>query len=199
MVRGCNLEIVTGFLGWGKTSFIKSYMEMTSKWDDNTVILQFENGREKFDDEFLKRRNISLKTFKSLNDIDENRIKRILDYYEPRRIIAELNCMDNINKASEKFGHRKLSRRIKIIDSIAVIDVMTVQVFMKNMISIIQPNIMSADLIILNNCDKVSSKQKEEVRKTMENLNNHAHIVESVCQGEYKELKESPLIRSVWR
>ena len=71
MGRSCDVEIVTGFLGWGKTSFIESYLDITSKWDDNTIIMQLENGKNQYDDEKLKKKNISVKKFKSLEQLDE--------------------------------------------------------------------------------------------------------------------------------
>ncbi|MDY5912650.1 MAG: GTP-binding protein [Inconstantimicrobium porci] len=199
MGRSCDVEIVTGFLGWGKTSFIESYLDITSKWDDNTIILQLENGRNQYDDEKLKKKNISVKRFKSLEQLDEKRFNRIMNFYEPKRIIIELNCMVSINNIISKLKNFNLTRKIKIVDSIAIVDVMTVQIFMKNMSLIVQPNIMSADLIILNNCGKVSKKQKDEVRSMIESLNKHAHIIENKYKGEYEELRGSSLIRSVWR
>lgn len=199
MGRSCDVEIVTGFLGWGKTSFIESYLDITSKWDDNTIILQLENGKNQCDDEKLKKKNISVKKFKSLEQLDEKRFNRIMNFYEPKRIIIELNCMVSINNIISKLKNFNLTRKIKIVDSIAIVDVMTVQIFMKNMSLIVQPNIMSADLIILNNCGKVSKKQKDEVRSMIESLNKHAHIIENKYKGEYEELRGSSLIRSVWR
>ena len=163
MGRSCDIEIVTGFLGWGKTSFIESYLDITSKWDDNTIILQLENGRNQYDDEKLKKKNISVKRFKSLEQLDEKRLNRIMNFYEPKRIIIELNCMVSINNIISKLKNFNLTRKIKIVDSIAIVDVMTVQIFMKNMSLIVQPNIMSADLIILNNCGKVSKDRKSVV------------------------------------
>ena len=199
MGRSCDVEIVTGFLGWGKTSFIESYLDITSKWDDNTIIMQLENGKNQYDDEKLKKKNISVKKFKSLEQLDEKRFNRIMNFYEHKRIIIELNCMVSINNIISKLKNFNLTRKIKIVDSIAIVDVMTVQIFMKNMSLIVQPNIMSADLIILNNCGKVSKKQKDEVRSMIESLNKHAHIIENKYKGEYEELRGSSLIRSVWR
>ena len=183
----------------GKTSFIESYLDITSKWDDNTIIMQLENGKNQYDDEKLKKKNISVKKFKSLEQLDEKRFNRIMNFYEPKRIIIELNCMVSINNIISKLKNFNLTRKIKIVDSIAIVDVMTVQIFMKNMSLIVQPNIMSADLIILNNCGKVSKKQKDEVRSMIESLNKHAHIIENKYKGEYEELRGSSLIRSVWR
>lgn len=199
MSKICDIEIVTGFLGWGKTSFIESYLDITSKWDDNTIVLQLENGKNQYDDEKLKKKNIAVKRFKSLEMLDEKRFDRILSFYEPQRIIIELNCMVSINDIVSKLKNFNLSRKIRIADSIALVDVMTAQLFMKNMSLVVQPNIMSADLIVINNCSKVPKKQKDDVRSMVESLNKHAHIIENKYKGEYEELRGSSLIRSVWR
>lgn len=83
-MKSCEIEVVTGFLGWGKTSFINSYIDTTSKWDENLIIIENENGKKKLELSELKKRNVKVKYLKR---IEEDRLNRILSFYEPQRII----------------------------------------------------------------------------------------------------------------
>lgn len=199
MSSSCNVEVVTGFLGWGKTSFIQSYLELTAKWDDNILVIQSENGKTKIDEEKLKGRNITVKRFKSLEEIDEKRFNRMVSFYEPKRIIFEMNCMSSVSKLRNMLNSYTTRRKIKITSTISLVDVITIKLFLKNMSSMIEPNILAADLIIMNNCNKISNDALKEVRTNIEKMNGHAHIIESMWGNIYEDLRESRIIKCVRR
>lgn len=194
-MKSCEVEVVTGFLGWGKTTFIDAYIDLTSKWDDNLVVIETENGKKKLDEDLLKKKNIYIK---NISQIDENRLNRILSFYEPKRMIIELNCMTNINIFESNIKRFKTSRKIKIVNNIAVVDACTIEMFMKNMQPIIEPVIRSADIIFINKMRRIDKVKAAEVENRICLLNSHAHIIKNESSL-YDELKSNSFIMSLWR
>lgn len=199
MSSSCNVEVVTGFLGWGKTTFIQAYLDLTAKPEDNTLVIQLENGRTKIDEGKLKGRNISIRRFKSIEEVDEKRFNRMIAFYQPKRIIFELNCMTNVDQLRNMLNDYNTIRKFKITSTISLVDAITIKIFLRNMSNIIQPNIQEADLLIINNYNKISRETLKDIRESLEQLNQHAHVMECMWDSLYENLKESRLIKCVRR
>lgn len=194
-MKSCEIEVVTGFLGWGKTSFINSYIDTTSKWDENLIIIENENGKKKLELSELKKRNVKVKYLKR---IEEDRLNRILSFYEPQRIIIELNCMRNINEFENSLQNLNTVRKLKVINNIAIIDAISIDMFLKNMNFIIEPIVRGADIIVINNINKVSKEKCQKSIDNIELINSHAHIIENKS-AEFLEIKKNAFIKSLWR
>lgn len=187
MARKSDVEIITGFLGSGKTTFINSFLDVTLD-ERETLIIQFENGKEGINEKLKNRSNLIIKKFNSMEELDSERFKRLIKFYKPIRIIIESNGIGNINILLQFIEQKELKPYLRRGGISTILDCVTLNMFLKNLSSIVLPNIYAADLIVLNNTSKVSDDTLEEHINKLEELNLHAHIV--ACSS-----KEELLIR----
>lgn len=176
MRRKASVEIVTGFLGAGKTTFINSYIDITKQKDEELLIIQLESGKSLISENIIQDKQITLKKYNN-KEMEEALLLRAIKFYRPNRIIIECNGVGNLDKLINFLNLKELKKYISISSITTLIDGITGNLFIKNMAPIIIPNILAADLIIINNCNKASINQIDNLQNTIENLNLHAHII----------------------
>lgn len=176
MVKKSDVEIITGFLGSGKTTFINSFLELTLDKDE-TLILQFEKGKQKINEDIKDKSNMILKTFNSMEELDVERFLRLIKFYKPVRIVIESNGIGNIDRLLQFIEYKQFKPYLRRSGIVTILDCITLNMFLKNLGSIILPNIYAADLIILNNISKISRDTLKEQINKIEQLNLHAHIL----------------------
>jgi len=54
----CDVEVITGFIGSGKTSFLNGLLENTLVNEEKVLILLMENGETNIEEKFLKNNKI---------------------------------------------------------------------------------------------------------------------------------------------
>lgn len=176
MAKKSDVEIITGFLGSGKTTFINSFLELTLD-ETETLIIEFENGKQSINKNLKNRSNLMIKKFNSMEELDLERFKRLIKFYKPIRIIIESNGVGNIDRLLQFIEQKDLKPYLKRGGIATILDCITLNMFLKNLSSIVLPNIYVADLIVLNNASKISDDNLEEYINKLEELNLHAHIV----------------------
>lgn len=178
MEKKSNVEIVTGFLGAGKTTFINSFLDLTLS-SEETLIIQLENGKTSLNREVFSKNNVTIKYFNSNQELEFERFSRLVKFYSPARIIIESNGIGNIDKLLEFMEQKELKPYVRVGGIVTILDCLTLNMFLKNLGSLILPNIYAADLIVLNNISRISEKELEGQVSGIERLNTHAHIIKS--------------------
>lgn len=187
MRKKSDVEIVTGFLGTGKTTFINNFLNITLDDNDEVLIIQLENGKETIDESIIKKRNITIKSFRANDELIYERFLSLVKFYDPSRLIIESNGISNIDKLLDLIDKDDMKNYVRRGGIVTVLDAITLNMFLKNLGSLILPNIYSADLIVLNNSDKVSKEVLKEQVKKLEGLNVHAHIITCYSKDELKD------------
>lgn len=182
----CTLDLVTGFLASGKTSLIQSIINKVSPREE-IVIIQCENGEGKLKKESFIKKKITLKEFKSNDELTEERLLRLIRFYSPERIIIECNGVEDIKNITDMLNGKTLKQYIRLGITANIVDVTTLNMFLKNIPSMIMPNLQNSNLIILNKCNKLSKDTVKEYVSMIETLNLYAHII--TC-GDKEELDE---------
>ena len=200
MKKKSDVEIVTGFLGAGKTTFINSFLDLTLN-SDEILIIQLESGKTSLDREVFSKNNVTLKSFNSNKDLEFEGFLRLIKFYSPTRIIIENNGVGNIDKLLEFMEKKELKPYARIGGIVTVLDCLTLNMFLRNLGSLILPNIYAADLIVLNNSSRISSNELEGQINKIERLNTHAHIIVSSSKEQlYENLKRCNLInKSIYK
>lgn len=175
-MKKCSVDLVTGFLSSGKTSFINIFLEKTLKREE-TIVVQCEDGMEHIDSNITNRFNVSLKTFSSNKELTEERLIRMIKFYKAERMIIECNGVEELDDIVKLFNTTKLRAYFRISGIITVLNALTFNMFLKNLGHIILPYIEKGDLIVLNKSDEVSEEIIERDINILKNLNNHAHIL----------------------
>lgn len=184
-MKKCSVDLVTGFLSSGKTSFINIFLEKTLRREE-TIIVQCEDGAEHIDENIKSKFNVSLKTFSSNNELTEERFIRMIKFYKAERMIIECNGVEELDTLVKLFNTTKLKAYFRLSGIITVLNALTFNMFLKNLGHIILPYIEKGDLIVLNKSDEVSEEVLERDISIIKNLNNHAHILVASDKNDLK-------------
>lgn len=172
----CTVDLVTGFLASGKTSLIKSVLSKATNREE-IVVIQCEKGTEKLKAELLTKKGITVKEFASNDEITEERMVRLLKFYTPTRLLIECNGVGDIKKITDIFNSKSLKPYVKMGVVANLVDVTTLNMFLKNIPSLIMPNLQLSNLIILNKANNISEESVKEYLTMIETLNLYAHLV----------------------
>ena len=92
-----HIEIVTGFLGAGKTSFINSLLSETQVQGEKILIFQLEHGEKKISKSTDINNFVEIKKLNEVKELKEEMIYSIKKY-SPNRIIIEYNGTSNLKE-----------------------------------------------------------------------------------------------------
>lgn len=171
----CKLEIVSGFLGAGKTSFINSYLTTDICKDENILIILLEKGSNDVIRSLDYVHTVYLKDSKVLKET-------ILDKAKENRytkLIIEFNGTYDLNIISTLINDKEVSKLVKFYGNYYIGDASTLEIYLKNIGEILIPFIQSSKLIVLNNLNLIDKGKKSKLIKIIENINYTAPIIYS--------------------
>ena len=192
----CVVEFIGGFLGAGKTNFLNSYLETTYIDEEVIVVIQCEFGKTSISEEFKAYKDIIIKKIDGGGNPSPIVLKRIINFYSPNRIIIECNGVNNPNKLKELFLNDEfLKRNTKIGAYYTIINGALFNNMIRNLGPIMIPHISVANMIIINEWDKVLGELKNYTMKIIEENNSSAYIFQlESSQSFTKFLKRNSLI-----
>ncbi|NOW06422.1 permease [Clostridium beijerinckii] len=175
-----NVEIVIGFLGSGKTSFINSMLKREKPQNETIVVIQDEFGNCEIQDNLNNQNQVVVIRVDKNKEIDENYITEIISKHAPNRIFIEINGMKDSTKVINIFNTKKIKSICRIDNIINTIDTTSFNMYFRNMKSIISTHIFNSETIILNNVVKLDKKELLSIQKEIENINETADILKHV-------------------
>lgn len=187
------MDLITGFLASGKTSLIKSILSKATQREE-IVLIQCEKGTERLKADFLNKKGVTLKEFASNDEITEERMVRLLKFYTPTRLIIECNGVGDIKRITDIFNSKALKSYVKMGVVANLVDVTTLNMFLKNIPSLIMPNLQLSNLIILNKSNNISEESVKEYVTMIETLNLYAHIITCGSKEELEEILDNSTI-----
>lgn len=190
-----DMEIVTGFIGAGKTSFINALIQDTLINNEKVVIIQCEAGQVQIEENLQKDKRITIKSCTHEKLFTIGYIKYILDLHRPHRLIIEFNGTWIINSLLASLQNNDLKNRCKLTTVFHITDVTTFDLYLNNMGIMLLPSIKLSNLILLNNTDAINKQKLEEIRYKIKNLNSYAHILNVKNTGVFKAtLKQANIL-----
>lgn len=176
------IDIISGFLGAGKTTLIKKLIEDSLK-NEKLMIIENEFGQIGIDGGFLKDTGIEIKEMNSgciccslVGDFGQA-LKDALKKYSPDRIIIEpsgVGKLSDVIKAVEKVDD---DIEIDLNSYTAVVDAQKCKMYMKNFGEFFNNQIESANTIIFSRTQKTSDAKLEECVKMIREHNDKATII----------------------
>ncbi|MGG7057418.1 GTP-binding protein [Clostridium nigeriense] len=167
------LEIVSGFLGAGKTSFINSYLNTDLFIEKETLIILLEKG---ISDIRRDLQNIKIIYLEEINKLKKILLKEINEN-KYSRVIIEFNGTLNLSIIGEIFKDKEIRKKISFYGSYYVGDSRNLDIYLKNLGEIIIPFIQSSKLIILNNLSLLDEIKQKELIKDIKDINTVAPII----------------------
>lgn len=170
------VDIITGFLGSGKTKLINDKLKYEVFRKNRIVIIQCEKGQTEIDYMILKNKNLYIEYVPKQNTLDKKYINDIIKKYQPTKIIIEANGMQKNDNLIEIFDYFTISRKCFINEIVHTIDVSTFDVFINNMEEILTNQISNSDFIILNNTSGFHKEKLKNIEGTLKRINKSAKI-----------------------
>ncbi len=196
----CRLEVVSGFLGSGKTSFINSYLttEVCSKQEILVVLL--ERGSTNIEKGF---RNVKIIYLNNCNNIESVLLDEI-KYKNYNRIIIEFNGTYSLDVIANLIKNKKIKEKINFYGNYYIGESSNLEVYLKNMGELIIPFVQSSKIIVLNNLNSINEEKRESLVNILESINLTAPIICSLSINNLEEdlksssyFKESILTRRI--
>ncbi len=180
------IDIISGFLGAGKTTLIRKLLEDALK-GTQVVLIENEFGEIGIDGGFLKDAGIEITEMSqgciccSLVGDFGKALQEVIDKYHPERIIIEPS---GVGKLSDVIGavknlHIESEDAVELNCATTVVDVTKAKMYAKNFGEFFENQIQAANTIILSRTDTERATQEkiEEAIAIIKNLNPKATII----------------------
>ncbi len=174
------IDVISGFLGAGKTTLIKKLFESRLK-NEKVVLIENEFGEIGVDGAFLKDSGVEIKEINSgciccslVGDFSKS-MKEIVEKFAPDRIIIEpsgVGKLSDIIKAIEK-----VEEPLKINIVATVVDGGKCKMYFKNFGEFYDDQIKQANTVIVSKTDKLSEEKTLAAVELIKSLNPNATVV----------------------
>ncbi len=189
------IDIISGFLGSGKTTFIKRLLNSKLK-NEKVVLIENEFGEISVDTDFLADTNIDVKELSqgciccSLFGDFSKSLNEVVEKYNPDRILIEPSGVGKLSDIINAVKDANLSNCLNSL--VCMVDVNKARMYSKNFGEFFLDQIKSAHTIILSRTDIASSTRVEEAIEIIRSYNKEALLVTTPI----KELNDEELFNA---
>ena len=177
------IDIISGFLGAGKTTLIKKLLKEALA-GTKVVLIENEFGEIGIDGGFLKEAGINITEMNSgciccslVGDF-ETSLKQVMDQYAPERILIEpsgVGKLSDVMRAIQNIADT--DENMELNSAVTVVDATKAKVYIKNFGEFFINQIENAGTIILTRCDKADEKKIETAVELIREHNKKATII----------------------
>ena len=179
------IDIVSGFLGAGKTTFIQKMLkEVLNK--EKVVLIENEFGEIGIDGGFLKEAGIEIKEMNSgciccslVGDFGAS-LKEVIKTYSPERILIEpsgVGKLSDVIKAVADLEAKENMTDVALNAAVVVVDVSKCKMYIKNFGEFFINQVEAAGTIILSRTQNVSEEKLNEAVALLREHNAKATII----------------------
>ena len=176
------VDIISGFLGAGKTTLISKLLKEVLK-DEQVVLIENEFGEIGIDGGFLKDSGVEIREMNSgciccslVGDFGTS-LKEVVDKYHPDRIIIEPSGVGKLSDVIKAVKDLHIENEIKLNSASTVADASKVKVYMKNFGEFFNNQIEHAGTIILSRTQNINEEKLNKAIEMIRSLNQNAHII----------------------
>ena len=176
------IDIMSGFLGAGKTTLIKKLLKEALA-DTKVVLIENEFGEIGIDGGFLKEAGIEIKEMNSgciccslVGDFGTS-LKEVLDTYQPDRVIIEPSGVGKLSDVEKAVLNVDTDVDAVLNSKVAVVDATKCKMYIKNFGEFFINQIENAGTIVLSRTDKLSQEKLEKAVALIREYNEHATII----------------------
>lgn len=176
------IDIISGFLGAGKTTLIKKLIEQAFK-GEKLVLIENEFGEIGIDGGFLKDAGVQITEMNSgciccslVGDFG-TALKQVITDYTPDRIIIEPSGVGKLSDVIKAVKDVSGNLDVELDSYTTVADVSKVKIYMKNFGEFFNNQIESANTIILSRTQTTTQDKIEKAVDMIREKNDHATII----------------------
>ena len=174
------VDIISGFLGAGKTTLIKKLYKNVFK-NEKVVLIENEFGEIGIDGAFLKDSGIEIKEINSgciccslVGDFSSS-MKEVISKFNPERIIIEPSGVGKLSDIINAVNKVEADLSLNIIAT--VVDGPKAKIYMKNFGEFFINQVEAANTIVVSKVDKMSEDKLVDLVHLLKEKNEHANII----------------------
>ena len=191
------VDIISGFLGAGKTTFIKQLIEQVFT-GEKLVLIENEFGEIGIDGGFLKDAGIEITEMNSgcicctlVGDFSKA-LQKVLEEYKPDRVLIEPSGVGKLSDIVKAIEDVKKDAEIEISGRITVVDGKKAVLYLKNFGEFFEDQVKHASTIVISRTQMMSGEKIEECVHILREENAEAAIIstpwdelsgEAVCRA----------------
>ncbi len=176
------IDIISGFLGAGKTTFIKKMLDEVYK-DEKIALIENEFGEVGIDGGFLKDSGVNITEMNSgciccslVGDFGKN-LNEVITTYHPDRIIIEPSGVGKLSDVMKSVIDIEKEQDVKLNALVTVVNAKKASKQMKAFGEFFNNQIEFATTIVLSRTQNTTPEQLELCVKQMQELNKKAAII----------------------
>lgn len=176
------IDIISGFLGAGKTTLIKKLLQDAFK-GQQVVLIENEFGEIGIDGGFLKDAGIEIKEMNSgciccslVGDFG-TALKQVIETYAPDRILIEPSGVGKLSDVTRAVQGVAAHEPVELNSSITVVDGQKCKMYMKNFGEFFNNQVENAGTIVMSRTQKMSEDKLDAAVKMLKEKNPKATII----------------------
>lgn len=194
------VDIISGFLGAGKTTFIKRLIDQVYA-GEKLVLIENEFGEIGIDGGFLKDAGIEITEMNSgcicctlVGDFSEA-LQKVLNEYEPDRVLIEPSGVGKLSDIVKAIEAVKKKAEIEINGRITVVDGKKAKLYLKNFGEFFEDQVKHASTIVVSRTQMMTDEKIEECVHMLREENADAAIISTP----WEELGKDAVCRALQR
>ena len=188
------IDIVSGFLGAGKTTLIQKLLKEALA-GSQVVLIENEFGEIGIDGGFLKESGIEIKEMNSgciccslVGDFGTS-LKEVMETYHPDRILIEPSGVGKLSDVMKAVEDVDMGEEITLNSAVAVVDASKCKMYIKNFGEFFINQIEHAGTIILSRTDVASPEKVQQAVDLIREHNSRAALITTpLAQLDGKEI-----------
>lgn len=188
------IDIVSGFLGAGKTTLIQKLLKEALA-GSQVVLIENEFGEIGIDGGFLKESGIEIKEMNSgciccslVGDFGTS-LKEVMETYHPDRILIEPSGVGKLSDVMKAVEDVDMGGEITLNSAVAVVDASKCKMYIKNFGEFFINQIEHAGTIILSRTDVASPEKVQQAVDLIREHNSRAALITTpIVQLDGKEI-----------
>ncbi|MGN0269053.1 MAG: GTP-binding protein, partial [Lachnospiraceae bacterium] len=176
------IDIISGFLGAGKTTLIKKLLSEALQ-GQQTVLIENEYGEVGIDGGFLQEAGIEIREMNSgcicctlVGDFEAS-LKEVMAQYHPDRIIIEPSGVGKLSDVVRAVSVLNGDSDAQFNSAAAVVDASKAKMYIKNFGEFYNDQIATAGTIILSRTGSMKQDKIEKVISLIRGINTTAEII----------------------
>ena len=176
------VDIISGFLGAGKTTFIKELISKVFK-DEKVVLIENEFGEIGIDSGFMKEAGIEVTEMNSgcicctlVGDFAEA-LKQVADTYSPDRIIIEPSGVGKLSDVTAAVERMSGEAGLEVNSAITVVDGKKAQMYMKNFGEFYSDQLENASTVVVSRTQMIDEAKLSRVLAMIQEHNPSATVI----------------------
>ena len=176
------IDIISGFLGAGKTTLIKKLLKEVYA-DEQVVLIENEFGEIGIDGGFLKEAGIQIREMNSgciccslVGDFGTS-LKEVVDKYHPDRILIEPSGVGKLSDVIKAVQGVQGDVDIVLNSYTTVVDAKKCKMYMRNFGEFFDNQVEYAGAIIMSRTDIIDEKKAQQAMELLRGINAKAAII----------------------